>query len=204
MKRFGLFILALLPILSIAQDDDLDDIFDDGDKDSRFYIGTNINILATGTLNVYGDFYPIERFRISAGLGVIPFSSHRDYTFSLLNDQFTSVYRDVSGGTFYSIGLSYKSALENVVDFNYYYYLIFRNRNFGRLEDQFTIAQRKFSLGVGYLIGLPGRFNLDIMAGLASGRERVSDNSILNGISTGTSFERGVGFELTFSINYAL
>lgn len=199
-----LLVLAFALPLTLFGQEDLDAIFDDGDKDASIFIGTNLNTIGTGTLNLYGDFYPTEKIRLQAGLGIIPFNTFRDYTFFLMgfDDDLTLTYENVSGGSFYSLGFALKSGLDMVIDFDYYYYGMFRYRTFGLVEDLFKVKQRKFSFGIGYLVGLPGRFNLDIMAGMAMGRIKLFDSN-----STDPDLlneERGLGFELTFGINYAL
>ncbi|MDX1350375.1 MAG: hypothetical protein R3279_09010 [Putridiphycobacter sp.] len=196
-------LFTILPVFGFAQED-LDDIFDDGDKDANLFIGTNLNTLGSGTLNLYADYYPAEKMRFQAGVGLMPLNTFRDYTFFLMafDDDMTIKYEDVSGGTFCSLGFAVKSGLDMVIDFDYYYYGMFRYRTFGLNEDLFKVKQRKFSVGMGYLIGLPGRFNLDIMAGLAMGRAKLFDSNLIE--PNLISEDRGVGFELTFGINYAL
>jgi hypothetical protein len=202
LNKIVLF-FTILPVFGFAQED-LDDIFDDGDKDSKLFIGTNINTLGTGTLNLFADFYPADFIRFQAGAGIMPFSTYRDYSFILsgFNNAVTSKHENLSGGAFYSLGFAIKSGLDLTIDFDYYYYAMFRYRTFGLNEDLFNVKQRKLSFGLGYLVGLPGRFDLDIMAGMALGRAKLFDSDLIepNLISEG----RAVGFDLTFGINYAL
>lgn len=194
-----LTLLFVVPFSGLTQN--LDDVFDDGDKDSKFYIGTSLNVLTTGTLNAYVDFFPIERLKLNVGLGFMPFDKFRDYSYQIPSDQdFGSVFNNLSGGTYYNFGLAVLSGLEMIVDFDYYYYINLRNRNFSIDKESLNIKHNKLSFGLGYMAGLFDRFNLDLMLGLSLGRERL----FLLGNSMPNSTNSAVGFEANISLNYAL
>lgn len=219
MKSYLLILTIIFSPITIFSQDDLDDIFDDGDKESKFYIGTNINTLASGTLNVYGDFFPIDKFKLTAGVGLMPFNKHRDYTYSVpfKSDEIATVHDNLSGGTFLNIAAALVNTIDFGVDFNYYYYLNFRRNNFSANEDLHNYKLTKIGLGIGYLVGLPGRFNLDIQAGISNGYLKgtypepiyqynyiTQQQEIIGYGDEIKTKNSGIGFNLNFGINYAL
>jgi len=142
-------------------------LHDSQESYSKFYIGTNLNTIASGTLNIYGDYYLIESLRLTAGVGFMSFNKYREYSFYRPFDknEIEAVHENLSGGSFYNIAMAWLTQTKNGIDFNYYYYLNFRRKQFSiNQDDKLNINLSKISLGAGYLIGLKSRFNLDIQA----------------------------------------
>lgn len=219
MKKISLILILFVSSNVIAQDD-LDDIFDDGDKESKIHIGTNITTLLGGTINASIDLTPVEMITLNIGAGFIPFSTHRDFSYwrpEALSDEDLQVKDTMlSGGNYLTIAAKFNATNLSDLALDYYYYVSYKMKNFNLMEDIIAVNQRKFSLGMGYKFRLIGRFNAELQLGISS----ATDNTILKSndfVSTGIKTRgyelfdlndsesvRAIGLDLGLSLTYAL
>ncbi len=220
MKKTALLLLLIVGCGTIFAQEDLDDVFDDGDKDSKIHVGTNITTLLGGTINAGLDLSPIEKLTLNVGAGFMPFSTHRDLSFWRPQsfDDGSMQVKDtaVSGGNYLTFALKFNANMFSDIDFDYYYYISYKRKNFNLMDDIIAVNQNKISLGLGYKFGLIGRFNTEIQFGVFSGSDITtlnSDNYTFTGLETRgvtlyemNDFEkrRVIGFDLGISLTYAL
>ena len=216
MKSLKLLLVAifLTSTLSFAQDD-LDDVFDDGDKKSMLKVGTELFTFIGGTPNVYLDFQPIDLITLQVGVGTTPFNRHMDV--ALIREYSSFTIKDISPGLYYSLAGKFNFTVPEYNDFNYYYYAKYKKWSYDYLTDV-AVTRSKISFGAGYQIGLPGRFNLDVTAGLFIGKDRASldptatlqndetipfYNTTIHSSDTRVE-NRIISFELGCGLNFAL
>jgi len=101
MKKFLLSSCAIvLFAYNLSAQDDLDDIFDDGDSNSDIDIavGTDLITLIAGTFNVYGEIDFKQKVGFQLGLGLVPFGYSMDYSRpTSFNDDTFGLNRNIKG-----------------------------------------------------------------------------------------------------------
>lgn len=215
---YAISAFLIIPIASFGQD--LDDIFEDGDKETSIQIGTSLFTFAGGVPNVYIDYQPIEMLNINLGGGIIPFNTHRDYTLfsALMIADIPMVDTALTGGNYFTASLCLLSNYNFTGDFDFYYYIQYRRKNYTMINDYFKVRTQKTSFGVGYLFGLSGRFGLDMRVGIYLGRDKAY---IAEGYDLGIqqyynfrnvsfndlddiTYERYPGLDFSIGINFSL
>lgn len=190
-----LFILAFIylsPFSSFSQDD-LDEIFDNGDRDSRFHLGTEILPWCTGVPNINASVQFYDDITLRAGIGIIPFGFYYDLNNWRPGENLPILDRDVSIGFYYDAQLKVRLAeTKTLQDIDAFMYCGYQHWQYG-YQDDFTVNRFKANLGIGNMIGLKGRFNMEIRYGFMIGRDRF----------TYTNSEPFQEFETRFERNYS-
>jgi opacity protein-like surface antigen len=214
MKQILLIAGLLITLTNAFSQDGLDDIFDDGDKNSKFSIGTEVLTLAGGTPNIYLDYTPIELITLKLGLGIMPFHKHIDAV--LFRDHEVTL-DSVSSGRFYDLNIKFNTQPSKDVDFKYYYYLGYKKWSYNYLQD-IAVTRTKASFGLGYNFGLTGRFNLDLKFGVGFIMGKATTNSLFESThdiptnflnyslydNNDTDKRTQIGIDVGIGINYAL
>jgi len=212
MKRkiVSLFVLSL-SVLSYGQEN-YDEIFDDGVKNSKLTIGTDIMTFTTGTVNVNVGFNLSESIQLKAGLGATPFGVIFDAT-ALLSEEFPMLQRNLNTGYFLSGGVKYflnkNHGLINSGSGAFYGIYLERWKNTNAINELVSYKRTKFNFVGGSNIGLFGNFDLDIEYGVSIGLytvETPTTGSVeIPGFDTeypGSNLIYGINFGL--GLNYKL
>jgi len=206
MKRkiLSLFILSL-SVLSYGQEN-YDEIFDDGVKNSKLTIGTDIMTLSTGTVNVNVGFNLSENIQLKAGLGATPFGIIFDAT-AVLSEEYPMFQRDLNTGYFLSGGVKYflnkDHGLVNSGSGAFYGVYLERWKNSNSLVEGISYKRTKFNIVGGSNIGLFGNFDLDFEYGVSVGLFTV-ETSTENMVEIPNSENAYPGSNLIYGINLGL
>lgn len=200
MKQIVLIIFFLLTLTPAISQDDLDDIFDDGDKNSKFYIGTDFITWSTGTANIYTDITITDNLKWQVGGGFTPFGFLFDVTDAIAGEEIPILEKDLNLGSYINTGFKlYPSKKYDASkDLNSFYYLEMNRWASKSLIPTIKNVRTKFNVGAGISYGLTGRFNLDIQYGITYARLKYQKNGEQH------INKRIFGFNLGFGINYAL
>jgi hypothetical protein len=206
MKKFLLSLCALILFsCNLTAQDDLDDIFDDGDSNSDIDIavGTDLITLIAGTFNVYGEFDYKQKVGLQIGLGVVPFGYSMDFSRpALFSDDTYGLNRNIKGGFYYNVAFKYIQSYSDA--FKWYYYGEFKRwsmteMNTAGTEEIANLKKLNGAVGTGYAfkpfdyIGFDA--HLGIFLGLFKETETGSVNPqllVLNG------FDLGIGAYYNF------
>lgn len=173
MRKTLFTAIALFVCLGNANaQDDLDDIFDDGDSnaDLRVEIGTDLITTIAGTVNVYGEIDIKDIFGLQAGIGFVPFGYHLDYSRPAIIGNPTYGYnRNIGGGFYYNIAVKYFQAADD--SFKWYYYGEFKSlsmteTNTAGTTDLSKITKLKGMVGTGYSLKPFNNIGFDAHIGL--------------------------------------
>ena len=220
MRNLFAFAFMIFFSMTAFSQDELDDIFDDGGKESQFKAGTSLLTFASGVPNIYVDYSPVEIFKVSVGIGIMPFENHNDYGLVSAYYMHDIPMNDtaLTGGNYFTASLSLLSNYNSESIFNYYYYVQFRQRNYSMINDYFKAKTTKISFGMGYSIDLMGRLGLDIRIGMYLGRDKtyidedydlpLSNSYNYRNVSftnlQSERYERYPGFDFSIGLNYSL
>ena len=203
MKRILVSVFTLsLSILSFGQED-YDLIFDDGVKNTKIAIGTDLVTLCTGTVNFNASYNLSDKFQVKVGVGATPFGFIFDAT-SLLSDEPPIMQRDLKTGSFLSGGIKYflnkEHGLINSGAGAYYALYLERWKNLDALDNSFFYKRTKLNIVGGTNVGLFGNFNLDIEYGMSVGF--YTTGIVL--LPTSESSDLIYGLNLGLGLNYKL
>ncbi|MFT4601678.1 MAG: hypothetical protein ACI857_001861 [Arenicella sp.] len=164
-------IICLLSFSVFAQDD-LDEMFDDGDKESRFLIGTEILPTITTVPNINFSIGVFDNFVIRPGIGIIPFGIYYDLNNWRPGGQLPILDREVSVGLYYDCLLRYdiKSDLFPA-DWKLFVFGSYQHWNYN-YKDDFTVNRDKGNFGFGNELGLRGKLNAELRFGFMVGRDK--------------------------------
>jgi len=206
MKRkiLSLFILSL-SVLSYGQED-YDEIFDDGVKNSKLTIGTDIITLTTGTLNVNVGYKISENIQLMAGIGATPFGFIFDGN-AVISEEYDLIQRDLKTGSFLTAGAKYypnkDRGLINSGEGAYYGVYIERWKNTNSIQNTVSYKRTKLNFVWGSNINLFGNFGLDFEYGFTAGYLTVED-SFTNPSLISPSLTNNPESTLIYGINFGL
>ena len=223
MKKLKFLSIALFIVITpnLHAQDDLDDLFDDGDKDSPLHIGMDLVTLSTGTPNIYIEYRPATSFAIQGGIGFSPFSKVIDLVHMDLVSSADLPIIDTSLSTGLYTSLAGKLYFErfSFSDFDFYYYFDWEHRRYKHQTD-FNVFRNKYNAGAGYEFGIFGRFTLDAQFGLLYASDKMTvDESYFDNLSLWDSVnprghyldpfflesrQRTIFFDLNLSLSFAI
>ena len=194
--------------------EDLDEIFDDGMKESKISIGTDFITDFSGTVNLHATFRPVEVMALRVGLGFLPFKQHTDL-FNLLGQGNRPVKDTALSKGFYYSAAAHFIRPTGLSGFDYFYYLNFKHWNYVAL-DQFDVKKFKANFGIGYQLQLVAGLSIEARVGVYLGREKFianeqfddSGETIFHGYyieeigETGSSFFNGFDVGLGLNFNF--
>lgn len=207
MKNLLLFFSIFL-VCSLTAQEDLDDIFDDGQRSGEVDViaGTDVLTFSGGTPNIYGEFRFKDKVGIQVGVGMLPFGYLADFSNpGILFDGDLPIERDIRFGSFYNVGFKYFSNLFGPT-FDMYYYADFKRWKY-RYDFEVDIVEefdpvnfrRKFNFGVGYNLIPFDHIGFDFHLGIFMGRNRQDIIGANN-----TFQERIIGFDVGLCAFYRL
>jgi len=203
-KLFLLIILVLIATITIAQDD-LDDVFNDGDKSSKFHLGTDVITFATGTPNINLDINFIKNMKWHGGFGVSPFGFLFDATDAFTSGKIPLIARSNYNSLFLTSGFKFypMSSYDASKDLNVFYYLEFNRWSAKTDYLQYKNIKTKYNFGSGISYGLPGRLNLELAYGITFAR--LKQIEFYNNNTYDYNINNFIfGFNFGLGINYAL
>ncbi len=195
----AIFALLLCTVTCFSQDD-MDDIFDDGDKNSKFYLGTDFITWTTGTANVYLDYTITNNFKLQVGAGATPFGFLFDITDAIAGEEIPIYDTTLNMGSFLNTGFKFYpfKKYDASKDLNSFYYFEINRWASKSAIPAIKNIRTKFNFGAGMNYGLAGRFNLIFQYGITYARLKYLQNSQ-------QQLNKFVfGLNLGFGINYAL
>jgi hypothetical protein len=200
MKQILLIAGLLITLTNAFSQDGLDDIFDDGDKNSKFHLGTDFITWATGTVNIYTDITLTDNLKWQVGAGFTPFGLLFDVTDAIAGGEIPILEKNLNLGSYVNTGFKFYPIKKYDVskDLNSFYYL--EMNRWGSKSSIPTIknVRTKINFGAGINYGLSGRLNLEVQYGITYARLKYLQGS--------EQYEnkRIFGLNLGFGINYAL
>ena len=174
-KSYFLITLLFFCVHAFSQEKDLDEIFDDGDKDSRFFLGTDVMVLGTGTFNLNLEVKITDGFYIRPGIGFLPLGRLLDFSYWRPSDQGVPIVdRKVSNGFYYDGLIRFDfSQTRLLYSLDGYFYAKYKHWQYDYKND-FKVERFKVSAGFGKSIGLKGRFHLDYFYGVVFSRDKLT------------------------------
>lgn len=189
----SLLILLLCPLYLFAQDD-LDDIFDDGEKKSRFKIGIETLPLITTVPNVNLSIEIADDLTIRPGIGIIPFGFYYDLNNWRPGENLPILDRDVSVGLYYDFLAKYNLHSELMgPDAKVFVYANYQHWTYD-YQSNFTVNRFKVNGGVGNDIRMGNRISAEIRYGFMVGRDRFTYHAGETNLTGDKIFERNYSF----------
>ena len=164
--------ICLISLQAWSQED-LDDVFDDGDKIGLdLKVGTNIITDLGGTLNLFVDLKPIDMFSIHAGIGVSPFPVIID-VMNFSSEVPVLDTSKTSAGLYYNAGFAFHPNMKRyLTNLDVYYYFDFQRWQF-KAVDIVNVRRSKFNVGMGISYSLGTNMSLDFFYGIYTGSDKM-------------------------------
>lgn len=200
MKQLLLITGFLFTLSTVFSQNDLDDVFDDGDKNSKFYLGTDFITWSTGTANIYTDITLTDNLKWQVGGGFTPFGFLFDITDAIAGAYIPILEKNLNFGSYLNTGFKFYpiKKYDASKDLNSFYYLEMNRWSSKSIIPTIKNTRTKINFGAGISYGLSGRFNIDVQYGITYARLKYLQDT--QQVKSGRIF----GLNLGFGINYAL
>jgi len=159
---------------NLFSQDDMDEIFDDGMKESKIGIGTDFITNFSGTINLHATVRPIELIALRVGIGFLPLKKHTDLFNHLGEGNRPVIDTALSKGFFYTAAVHFIRPT-GIAGFEYSYYFNFKHWSY-TAQEQFDLKKFKACFGMGYQYQLIAGISIEARVGVYLGREVVAAN----------------------------